>query len=132
MSLGFVWCWVLIKQSRLNLVSKDTKLNHGQYNRPWSWWGIYLGLQMYFTCTTIEYFYRCAHSLDIELEHKINSYLQASMYYFVYYINISLKSRKENRGNRWLTKSRYQHMWTLIVSDVLHDTIFHGNSNNTL
>jgi hypothetical protein len=25
---------------------------------------------------------------------KINSYLQASMYYFVYYINISLKSRK--------------------------------------
>jgi hypothetical protein len=36
----------------------------------------------------------CAHS-RVELEHKkINSYLQASMYYFVYYINISLKSRK--------------------------------------
>jgi hypothetical protein len=30
---------------------------------------------------------------DIKLEHeKINSYIQASMYYFVYYINISLKS----------------------------------------
>jgi hypothetical protein len=40
-----------------------------------------------------------------ELEHKkINSYLQASMYYYVYYINISLKSRKKNCGNRWLTK----------------------------
>jgi hypothetical protein len=34
--------------------------------------------------------------LDIELEHKkINSYLQASMYYYVYYVNISLKSRKK-------------------------------------
>jgi hypothetical protein len=33
---------------------------------------------------------------DIELEHKkINSCLQASMYHFVYYINISLKSRKK-------------------------------------
>jgi hypothetical protein len=41
------------------------------------------------------------NKLDIELEHKkINSYHQASMYYFVYYINISLKSRKKNRGNR--------------------------------
>jgi hypothetical protein len=38
-----------------------------------------------------------ANKLDIELEHKkINSYLQASMYYFDYYINISLKSRKQN------------------------------------
>jgi hypothetical protein len=43
----------------------------------------------------IKFIFECS-SRDIELEYKkINSYLQASMYYFVYYINISLKSREK-------------------------------------
>jgi hypothetical protein len=40
----------------------------------------------------MKFIFECSSSIEHK---KINSYLQASMYFFVYYINISLKSRKK-------------------------------------
>jgi hypothetical protein len=78
--------------------------------------------------------FECAHSLDIELEHKkINSYLQASMYYLVYYINISLKSRKKIVEIADWPKLGINTCETFSYQNTCADTIFlsGGNPYNT-
>jgi hypothetical protein len=71
--------------------------------------------------------YRRVFKLDIELKHKkINSYLQSSMYYFVYYINISLKSVKKKKiveTADWL-KLDINTCEKLLYQNTCADTIF--------